>query len=255
MNNYSGTVDEAIEHYVLHGGSQADAASGRCDPAVLCKRVKALKEAGAWEHVAGIKAQRAQGGDEAGKAAAGQKRELEMPTPRSLGKAIKSAPPRLGGGRPYGGNGNTWHEYAEGHKLATAAIAEAGVTVPNAKRASARLAEAGVRIGKTTLYEHAKIAPGKTPVRMGDQAADGGRGGHASGERPRARLACASAGAGGSSNASPWSPGMMGLRWAQSVVHAHAIMWLGARLSRTVQSVGPTPIGADFDQTAIALHV
>ena len=48
---------------------------------------------------------------------------------------------------------------------------------------------------------------------------------------------------------------MMGLRWAQSVVHAHAIMWLGARLSRTVQSVGPTPIGADFDQTAIALHV
>ena len=42
VSKYSGTVDEAIEHYVLHGGSQADAASGRCDPGQLSRTIKAL---------------------------------------------------------------------------------------------------------------------------------------------------------------------------------------------------------------------
>jgi hypothetical protein len=167
MRLHEGTVDEAIEHYVLHGGTQTDAANGRCDAGQLSRAIKALKEANAWDdHVADIISRRGAEKPEGSR----EKRELEMPTPRSLGKMIKSAPDRLGDGRPYGSKGNTWKEYREGHKLATSAVAEAGVSIPHAKRASARLAEAGIHIGKTVLYEGAKNAPGKTPVRMGNQS-------------------------------------------------------------------------------------
>lgn len=77
---------------------------------------------------------------------------------------------RLGDGRPYGNKGNSWGEYREGHKIATAAIAATGrVTRANAAAASARLAEAGVQISRSTLEQAAKQAPGESPVRMGDQ--------------------------------------------------------------------------------------
>ena len=93
-----------------------------------------------------------------------------MPTPNSLGAQITRQANRLGDGRPYGSKGNSWGEYREGHKIATAAIAAAGrVTRANAAAASARLAEAGVQISRSTLEQAAKQAPGESPVRMGDQ--------------------------------------------------------------------------------------
>eukprot|EP00966_Prymnesium_polylepis_P306287 7077752-Prymnesium_polylepis.1 len=93
-----------------------------------------------------------------------------MPTPNSLGAQIARGANRLGDGRPYGSKGNSWGEYREGHKIATTAIAAAGpVTRANSIAASARLAEAGVQISRSTLEQAAKQAPGKSPVRMGEQ--------------------------------------------------------------------------------------
>ncbi len=165
VKSHSGTTDEAIEYFVLHGCSQRAAADKTdCCVVALGRAITALKEGGSWdEHVMDIHGRAKQ-------PAVGQKRELDMPTPTSLGKQIKAGTNRLGDGRPYGGKGNTWGEYREGHKIATSAIATAGVSKPNAQAASSRLAAAGVSIGKTTLLEAAKAAPGKTPVKMGDQA-------------------------------------------------------------------------------------
>eukprot|EP00966_Prymnesium_polylepis_P150544 3477440-Prymnesium_polylepis.1 len=60
-----------------------------------------------------------------------------MPTPTSLGIQIKSAANRLGDGRPYGNQGNTWGEYREGFKISTDAVAKVGVvTRANAEAAS-----------------------------------------------------------------------------------------------------------------------
>jgi len=164
INQYSGTVDAAIEHFVREGGAQAAAARAvDCCPVALHRAINKMKEAGVWDdHMADIRA----GAEPSGK----KKPELDMPTPGALARQIKAGANRLGDGRPYGSKGNTWGEWREGTKIATAAIAAAGVTVPIAKRASARLAEAGVVIGKTTLYNGAKDAPGKTPVKMGDQS-------------------------------------------------------------------------------------
>ena len=160
INSWTGSADDGIEHFVLHGGSQAAAASAvDCCPKALNRAIADLKKEEAWDaHVADILARKKESstGNSAGSSGSqaaddsARKRELEMPTPNSLGKQIKSSATRLGDGRPYGSKGNSWGEYREGHKIGTAAVKEAGITMANAMRASARLAEAGVRIGTRT---------------------------------------------------------------------------------------------------------
>ena len=111
----------------------------------LSRCIQELKESGQWEeHCADLlgHAQRMNACTPTAEAPAAA--ELEMATPRSLGAAIASGAIRLGDGRPYGGHGNTWGEYREGHKIGSAAVAKVGVvTRANAKKASERLAEAG----------------------------------------------------------------------------------------------------------------
>jgi hypothetical protein len=149
ITKYSGTVDEAIEYLVVHGGSQAAAAREKdCDPVALCRTIIRLKDADAWDdHVIDIMKR-----SNVEPATSGQKRDLDMPTPKSLGKQIKAGANRLGDGRPYCSKGNTWGEYREGLKIGSAAVAAAGGSVANAVAASERLAEAGVHIGKSTLH-------------------------------------------------------------------------------------------------------
>ena len=159
MVEHKGTVDQGIEHLLVHGldlvhGGQAAAARAiDCCPVALNRAIKRLKDAGAWEEHASDVLQTYRRANPDKSLAASGKRVLKMPTPRSLGKQIKEGANRLGDGRPYGGKGNTWGERREGHKIATNAIAAAGVTVANAAVASERLAEAGVRISTRTLFD------------------------------------------------------------------------------------------------------
>ena len=47
---HSGTVDDAIEYLVLHGGSQAAAARAKdCDPSALCRTIQRLQDVDAWD--------------------------------------------------------------------------------------------------------------------------------------------------------------------------------------------------------------
>jgi hypothetical protein len=107
VNLWEGSVDQGIEHFVLNGGSQLAAAEAtKCCSVAMCRAIKKLKEADAWdEHVMDIQ-QRALAKDPTSMEG-GRKRELEMPTPKSLGKQIKAGANRLGDGRPYGNNGST----------------------------------------------------------------------------------------------------------------------------------------------------
>ena len=109
-------MDEAIEHMVLRGCKQAQAArDADCCPMALSRGINKLKESGHWDdHVLDIAKHAAESGRQQEK-----KRELEMPTPGSLGKQIKASSTRLGDGWAYGGKGNMWGEYREGHKIAT----------------------------------------------------------------------------------------------------------------------------------------
>ena len=167
---HKGTPDEAITYMLVHKVKAAEA----CRKVDFCKMklsrcIQELKESGQWEeHCADLlgHAQRMNACTPTAEAPAAA--ELEMATPRSLGAAIASGASRLGDGRPYGGHGNTWGEYREGHKIGSAAVAKVGVvTRANAKKASERLAEAGVHISETVLYTAAKAAPGATPNRLG----------------------------------------------------------------------------------------
>ena len=127
----------------------------RRDPVALCRTIIRLKDADAWDdHVIDIMKR-----SNVEPATSGQKRDLDMPTPKSLSKQIKAGANRLGDGRPYCSKGNTWGEYREGLKIGSAAVAAAGGSVANAVAASERLAEAGVHIGKSTLHAAAKKAP------------------------------------------------------------------------------------------------
>jgi len=141
---HKGTADDGIKHLALNGGSQAAAARAvDCCEMALGRAIKQLKASGMWDdHIADLRESlqpspsKRKTGD----------RELEMPTPGSLGVQIKLGANRLGDGRPYGTKGNSWGEYREGSKIGSAALAAAGVTRENARRVSARLAAAGVKI-------------------------------------------------------------------------------------------------------------
>lgn len=160
-------VDAALRHLALNGGSQAKACSATgCLPMQLSRAIKALRDAGQYdEHMRDIKTAAAQ----ATGVTVSPAPLIDMPTPRSLGGQIKSGANRLGDGRPYGSNGNSWGEYREAHKIGTSAIASSGpVTRAKAEAAAERLKQAGVSIGSTTLFMAAKNAPGASPPRMGE---------------------------------------------------------------------------------------
>ena len=108
-----GSPDDAVKWLVQHGGTQSDAARKTgCCPMALSRAIRALKDQGAWEaHVADVRAT-------LDLAEAPAEKDLDLPSPKSLGAQIKSGATRLGDGRPYMGKGGTWGEYREGHKMA-----------------------------------------------------------------------------------------------------------------------------------------
>eukprot|EP00966_Prymnesium_polylepis_P173171 4005380-Prymnesium_polylepis.1 len=142
-----------------------------CCPMALSRAISRLKDAKVYEtHMDELRARHAQQLTDSMQT---RTRKLEMASPSSLGKQIKSGATRLRDGRPYGGKGNSWGEYREGWKIGTQAIRDIGehFTQADAREASEKLEAAGVHIGARTcsLWNGAKEAPGATPVKMGKQ--------------------------------------------------------------------------------------